>query len=245
MGFNMKILNKKENQITFLAQIEESLANAVRRYFLHVPILAIDEIEISKNDSPLYDEAVAHRTGLVPLKMDKDFKEDAEIELKLSANKQGYVYSNQLAGPVKVVFPGIPLTYLDKDQELEFTAFARIGKGINHIKFSPGFMFYRNVFDIKMEKDCPSEIAEVCPQNVFSSEGGKISIKNPSECDMCEACVDICRKNKKQELLKITPNGELVITVESFGQMDPKEIFKEAINQLKKDLKEVARKVEK
>lgn len=241
----MKLINKKENQIEFTAEIDETLANAIRRYFLHIPILAIDELEISKNDSPLYDEAIAHRTGLIPLKMDKDFKEDAEVEFKLTSDKQGFVYSEQLKGPIKVVYSKIPITYLDSNQELEFTAFAKIGKGIQHIKFSPGFMFYRNMFDIKIEKDCPSDIIEVCPKNIFSSDGNKINIKNPQDCDLCEACVDVCRKKKKQDSIKITPNGELLIGIESYGQLEPKEIFKEAITQLKKDLKDFARKVEK
>ena len=64
----MEIIERKENQITFRAEISDSLANAVRRYINQIPILAIDEVEIYKNDSPLYDETVAHRIGLIPLK---------------------------------------------------------------------------------------------------------------------------------------------------------------------------------
>ena len=71
----MKIINKKNNQMTFSAEIDESLANAIRRYVDQIPILAIDEVEISKNDSPLYDETVAHRIGLIPLKMEKTISE--------------------------------------------------------------------------------------------------------------------------------------------------------------------------
>ena len=71
----MKTINKKNNQITFTANIDESLANAIRRYIDQIPILAVDEVEISKNDSPLYDETVAHRIGMVPLKMDKTIDE--------------------------------------------------------------------------------------------------------------------------------------------------------------------------
>jgi len=51
----MKLIEKKKNQITFTAEIDESLANAVRRYLDQIPILAIDEVDISKNDSALYD----------------------------------------------------------------------------------------------------------------------------------------------------------------------------------------------
>jgi DNA-directed RNA polymerase alpha subunit len=73
----MKVITKKNNQITFSAEVDESLANAVRRYVDQIPILAVDEVEISKNDSPLYDETVAHRIGMIPLKMDKSMDERA------------------------------------------------------------------------------------------------------------------------------------------------------------------------
>jgi len=46
----MKVIDKKKNQITFSAEIDESLANAIRRYVGHIPVLAIDEVEIIKNE---------------------------------------------------------------------------------------------------------------------------------------------------------------------------------------------------
>ena len=70
----MKQIEKNENKIVFETEIEDSLANAIRRYVNHVPTLAIDEIEITKNDSPLYDEMIANRIGLIPLKSEKSGK---------------------------------------------------------------------------------------------------------------------------------------------------------------------------
>jgi DNA-directed RNA polymerase alpha subunit len=43
--------------------------------------------------------------------------------------------------------------------------------------------------------------------------------------------------------IELTPSKELVITVESFGQISEEEIFKRAIKTLKDDLKEFAKKV--
>ena len=78
----MKSIEKKENQITFGADIDESLANAIRRYISEIPILAVEEIEIYKNDSPLYDETIAHRIGLIPLKMEKSMAEKTETKFQ-------------------------------------------------------------------------------------------------------------------------------------------------------------------
>jgi len=239
----MKIIDKKNQQITFSAEIDESLANAIRRYVDQIPILAIDEVEISKNDSPLYDETIAHRLGLVPLKMDKTVSEKGE-ELTLIAKKEGMVYSEELKGKVKPVYDKIPITLLKEGQELEILASAKVGKGSNHTKFSPGIMFYRNLTKIKVDKDCPKEVVNACPKKVFSLEGGKVSVADEEKCDMCEVCTDLCRKMGKSSI-QLVPSEELVITVESFGQITEEEIFKRAIKILQEDLEEVAKKISK
>ena len=61
---------------------------------------------------------------------------------------------------------------------------------------------------------------------------------------MCEVCTDYCTKVGKNSI-ELTPTEELLITVESFGQISEEEIFKRAIEVLKDDLKEVAKKIAK
>ncbi len=240
----MKIIEKKDNQITFSSELDESLANAIRRYVDQIPILAIDDVEISKNDSPLYDETIAHRLGLVPLKMDKATNEKTVEEITLVAKKDGTIYSEEMKGKVKSVYDKIPITILKKGQELEILATARVGKGSNHTKFSPGLMFYRNLIKVKVDKDCPKEVINACPKNVFGLENGKVSVIDENKCDMCEACVDLCRKMGKNSI-ELVPTGDLVITIESFGQISEEDIFKRAIKILKEDLEEVSKKISK
>jgi len=238
----MKIINKKDNQITFVAEIDESLANAIRRCLNQIPIIAIDEVKISKNDSPLYDETIAHRIGLIPLKMDKLMNQKTVVKLKLSVKKEGRVYSEELVGGLKVVYDKIPITSLKKGQELELVAIAKVGKGIKHSKFSPGLMFYRNVVNIKIDKDCPQEVVGICPQKILKVENGKIIAEDNYKCNMCEVCVELCEKQRKDSI-KLIPTKELVITLESFGQLTIEEILKRSIKELKKDLTEVSKKI--
>jgi hypothetical protein len=47
-----------------------------------IPVLAVDSIEVSKNDSMLYDEMLALRIGLIPLKADKTFALPEECTCK-------------------------------------------------------------------------------------------------------------------------------------------------------------------
>ncbi|MBD3247656.1 hypothetical protein GF378_03505, partial [Candidatus Pacearchaeota archaeon] len=148
----MDTISRQPNKVIFKTEADQSLINAIRRYVNQIPILAIDEVEISKNGSALYDEVVAHRTGLVPLKMEKGKTKNSTATLKLSSKKEGSVKSGEIKGSVEPVYDDIPITFLDKNQEIELVANVRAGKGVEHVKFSPGLLFYRNITEISLDK---------------------------------------------------------------------------------------------
>ena len=247
----VKIIQKDKEKLIFSAEMSESFANAMRRSALEVPVLAIDEVEIYKNDSALYDEIIAHRLGLVPLKMEKDMnlKEDCTcdgkgcgkctVELKMQAKGPGVVHSKELKGKADIVFGDMPITLLREDQEIELVATAILGKGTEHAKFSPGLVYYRNLADIET-KNCNAcdECVKACPRGLLQLDGKKVAVKDVWKCDMCNACVESCKENG-DESLKVISSGEIVYFVESFGQMDPKEIFIESVKALKSNLKQV------
>ncbi len=237
----MEIIEKSENQMTFKGKINESLANAIRRYLNQILVLAIDEVEIYKNDSPLYDETIAHRMGLIPIKTDKAVKKDSEMDMKLDVKGPGFVYSGDISGDPGVVYKGIPITHLNEGLELQIVSTVRPGKGVTHSKFSPGLLFYRDVLEISVDEDLQEEIKKVCPENDIKKEGKKIKIIDDRKKEVSDVCEQIVKEKGKS--LEITPKEELVISIESFGQMDVKDIFKNSIKALKKDLSEISKKL--
>tara|TARA_Y100000310_G_scaffold174669_2_gene174758 strand:+ start:33089 stop:33805 length:717 start_codon:yes stop_codon:yes gene_type:complete len=237
----MEIINKTENQIVFKSDMKDSLANAIRRYLNEISVLAIDEVEISKNNSPLYDETIAHRLGLIPLKTDKSSTEKKEIKLKLAYKKEGFVGSGELKGNAQVVYDKIPITFLDKDQELSLTATAKLGKGVEHSKFNPGLIFYRNVSEIALDKEFMEDVKSACPEASIKEKDGKIVVVDDGLKEVCDVVESIAES--KGKTAEIVPKGELIVTLESFGQLDNKEIFKGAVDELKKDLSEVSKKL--
>jgi len=252
----IKTILKDKEKVIFETDIKEGLANAIRRSALEIPILAIEEVEVLKNDSALYDEIIAHRLGLIPLVMEKTITEKEKctckgkgcakcsVDLKIKTKGPCTVYSKELKGRVKSVYEEIPIVILEKDQELELVAKAKLGKGIDHAKFSSGLVYYRNLAKISIDKECGVEecksCVDACPKDVLKIENNKIQIKNIDKCDLCEACVEECKKLGK-ECIKVEKDENLIFFIESWGQIEAKEIFNKAIISLNDNLKSLGK----
>jgi DNA-directed RNA polymerase subunit D len=223
----MENIIKGENKFTFKAEIEDSLVNAIRRYVGQIQIAAIDEVEISKNDSPLYDETLAHRLGLVPLKQSAK----KEGKLKLSSQDKGMIYSGSLKGDFEVVYNKIPLTLLSEGQEIEISANIKMGKGQDHAKFSPGIMNYRQASEIYTDKELAEKIKSAFPNIEIKQKGDKLLIVDNKEKEITDICEGLAEKYGRK--IEVKPTNDIIISIESFGQIDAKSIFTKSIEALK------------
>eukprot|EP01096_Ripella_sp_DP13-Kostka_P002824 TRINITY_DN13983_c0_g1_i1.p1 TRINITY_DN13983_c0_g1~~TRINITY_DN13983_c0_g1_i1.p1 ORF type:complete len:293 (-),score=94.48 TRINITY_DN13983_c0_g1_i1:6-884(-) len=63
-------LNKEQRKMTFLIEnINLALANSLRRIMLsEIPTVAIHLVDVIQNGTPLFDEFITHRLGLIPIK---------------------------------------------------------------------------------------------------------------------------------------------------------------------------------
>ena len=230
------MIEKTQEKVTFVSDMNVSLANAIRRSVNEIPILAVDEADIYKNDSVLYDEIIAHRLGLIPLKNQK-MKADQTIEMKLKVKGKEEI-REILAGELgdSVVYPEMPIVLIGEGQEVEIVARAKVGKGITHAKFSPGIIFYKHLAKIKIASDSEkqSELAEIYPE-VFDMFGEKVKVKNAAACDLDQEDM------KDYPGITIVFDNNLVFTIESWGQMDAKDMFAEACKALKGNLSEVSK----
>ena len=52
--------DKEKQKLSFVSDMPISLANAIRRSVLEIPIMAVDEVEIIKNDSALSSTYTIH-----------------------------------------------------------------------------------------------------------------------------------------------------------------------------------------
>jgi len=251
----MKIEKTSEtgNKINFtINEFDASTANALRRSIFEIPTVAIDTVEFYKNDSALYDEMIAHRLGLLPLKTGVSMNErercsckgkgcaKCAASLKLKAKGPKTVYASDMkAKGVEIIYPEMPIVLLAADQELELTAEARLGKGKEHTKFNPGILWYNLIAEIK---------------EIKTAEKGKKTVKvSPKEFELIKQnksrlIPDLINETAECDgkFLEISSkNSEFSFFIESFGQIKPKDIFIEAVNALDLNLEELEKAVKK
>jgi DNA-directed RNA polymerase subunit D len=155
---SVKVLEADQNNVKLKFEgFELSYLNSVRRISLaELPVLAIDDVVILENTSPVYDEVVAHRLGLIPLITPVDkypLPEECDcnspsgcpkcrVMIVLDAvatNIARTVYSGELVAPedpsVRPVSDKIPIVRLAPNQRIKIEAYAKMGRGRDHAKW--------------------------------------------------------------------------------------------------------------
>ena len=183
-----------EELIVIFEKTHPTIVNSIRRTILDdVPTLAIDDVEIVKNDSGMFDEIIAHRLGLLPLKTPLDtynFKSECkcggigcslcEVKLSLKKEEPGYVYASDLKSNDPEVYPvygETPIVKLFGNQVLELNCVAVLGKGRNHAKWAPAHSYLSNDEDNKIllhiesfgqleNKDIYNKAVEILKENL-------------------------------------------------------------------------------
>ncbi|MCD4666257.1 DNA-directed RNA polymerase subunit D [archaeon] len=248
----IKVLEKKENELVFtISGIDEVFANTLRRLIVsEVPTLAIETVTFTKNNSPLYDEIIAHRLGLVPIKTDlksynlydpeKKKSPTNQLNLTLEVKGPGTVTAGDLKSqdPKCIpVYPELTITELLKDQKLTLEAEAVLNKGKVHMKFSPGLVYYKHYPEISSKNH--ETLIKKLPEDLFKLEGKKITIKDLNKIDAAEKHL----LDNKAEVNYA--KDKFIFFIESWGQLSPKVMLNKALEILDDKLTEFEKKLEK
>jgi DNA-directed RNA polymerase I and III subunit RPAC1 len=86
--FTCNIISLSPIELEFdLIGVDASIANALRRFIIaEVPSICIEEVYSVINDGVMQDEVLAHRLGLIPLKIDArhfDYKSGEKTDLSM------------------------------------------------------------------------------------------------------------------------------------------------------------------
>jgi len=220
-----------------------------------VPVMAIDDVIIIENNSVLYDEVIAHRLGLIPLKTDLDafvLPEECDCKSELGCSKcrasftlevesvdePVMVYSSDLKGDSTVVPVSgvIPIVKLGPGQRLKLELYAKLGRGLEHAKWQPvsacAYKYLPSVTLTAENLANPEKVIQVCPTDVYiPNPDSKIAIRDELACTLCMDCVEVATPidSKKSFPVKIdSDENAFVFYVESTGCMPSRKIVTEA-----------------
>lgn len=157
---SVTITQQDDEAIISFKDTKNEVINSIRRIIIDdVSTFAIEDVEIMKNETPLYDETLAHRLGLVPLITNlKDYNKRSkcscggvgcslcEVTLTLQTDSNGYVYSGELKSDDPQITPvdtKIPLTKVYGEKGVEIKAKAILGEGREHAKWAPAHVYMK------------------------------------------------------------------------------------------------------
>lgn len=127
----------------------EAVANTLRRAMMtKVPTLAVQHLDVVKNESALFDEILANRVGQVPFTVPDNVEEDDIVNVALKQEGPGTVLAEDLktdndgAEPVN---PETVIVDLNEDQAVEFEAEAELAPGDRHARHQGGTVGYEKV----------------------------------------------------------------------------------------------------
>ncbi|MHA2180107.1 MAG: DNA-directed RNA polymerase subunit D [Promethearchaeota archaeon] len=251
---DIKVLEESEQRLVFVVDgISIEIANAIRRIILsEIPVMAIDEVIVLKNDSPLYDEIIAHRLGMIPLTTDLDaykLPQDCECggfgcslcqvsltcEVINTSNTPLEVYSGDLKSNDPQITPvdsRIPIVKIDKNNQLILEAYASLGKAKEHVKWQAvSNIFYRFYPQIEFDSNkcakCPDRciVSRMCPEKLYDFSNGKtpkLLEDYWKTCTLCKSCEMECPESAVEIRFK---DNTYIFSIESDGVLPFKVIL--------------------
>ncbi len=251
----------KDKASFIISGVELHHVNALRRTLIvEVPKMAIEKVEIHlgsisdedgrtyESTTPLFDEIIAHRLGMIPIPTDLEMLKlhdecscegegCVSCEIMYSLNKRGpcTVYSKDLdpLGDEKLrpKDPDIPIVKLTEDEGILIYATAVLGTGKQHAKWqATQGVGYKPIPDITLnikKQDEYEKCVEACPTDVFKLTKKGLKIAHPENCTICRSCEEIFDTGA----IVVDPNtGRFIFTFETDGAVEPKTALLYALN---------------
>jgi DNA-directed RNA polymerase subunit D len=258
------IVSLTEDTIRFLIEgVDTAFTNTLRRAMIaEVPTMTIEDIFYFDNSSLVPDEILANRLGFTPLKTDLDnyvLPQDCDCDAELGCPKCRAVltldveskddtitvYSGDLFPDDPNIAPAnskIILAKLAKDQAIRFEAYAQLGQGKVHSKWSPVSMcVYQNVSvvpveDIGKAEECISDCGDAA-----TIEGKHLKIVDIKKFESYTSCRELANR---ENIINGLKSDEFLFTVESTGAIPPSRIVSEAVKILKNKLETLTKKID-
>lgn len=258
----LKLINRPHKYYAefYIDGVTVEFLNALRRAILvEVPTLAIHEVYIHMNNSVLYDEELALRLSLIPLKADPkdvdilgkcrdiekmDLSQLTECTARLRLKKKNNtdkiitIYSGEIEPidkkSVRPVYDKIPIVKLGPGQEIDVEMIAKVGKGKDHAKWMPvSSLGYKPIPSIVVRDSTNCKDCDACikacPKGILKKKDDKPVLEGVA-LYLCD--LDrICVRSCPNRVLSLeTSDSQFIFRIESVGQHDIEDIIIAALD---------------
>jgi DNA-directed RNA polymerase subunit D len=249
----IKILKKKGDVLAFVLEgSTPAFANALRRIMVsEIPTLAIKWVDFHDNSSVMFDEMIAHRLSMIPLKFDPgkfNVPDECRCEGKgcslcqvvfaLQKTGPGIAYSGDMKSSNKGVKPiddRFPIVELLKGHRIELEAVAHLGLGKSHARWqaaNASYQYYPEI--ISGECKNASRVVSECPTGALKLKYKKVEFDDPVLCNLCRKCEEVCTGDLK---VRGDPT-RFIFRVESVSGLEPAYIVEKAAEVLQQKAEE-------
>jgi DNA-directed RNA polymerase subunit D len=269
----IKILEKKEDSLRLLlSQTDPSYVNALRRVLIaDVPKMAIEDVEFHlgpiraedgkeyESVSPLFDEIIAHRLGLVPIPTDLGLynqRQDCPSCHGEGCPSCTIIYSINKRGPGVVTSAdlepigdpklrpkdqGIPIVELSDGQAILIYATAQLGTGKDHAKWQAtqgvGHQYYPVLKAGSKNLDAFDPEVPFCTSHMVTTALEDEVVELPSDCKVCKRFMD----TYKVDSVKVSNDPtRIILQFETDGTIGAKEALAKALELLAQRFSDVA-----
>ncbi len=245
-----------EKAVLEIDNVEPYFINALRRIMLaDLPKLAIDDVIIYDNTSPLFDEIIAHRLGLVPIPTDLSLLTfrtsctcngagcpSCTVRYTLSKEGKGMVYSGDLQPEEKsfaIEKDTVPIVELAEDQRIILEVEAILGRGKENAKWqpvqAPRFVMIPEITFDEKKQDEVKEFIEKLPKGIVEIKKNKLELKDINQLPVLESYID----TEDVDFITVTRNpNKYIFAYETDGALSAKNALEESINILLAKYKE-------
>jgi len=268
----MEIVFSARDENTARFQLEgctTAFANSLRRAMIgEVPTLAIEHVKIYDNTSALFDEMLAHRLGLIPIRSGDTRLvprsrctcggagcPGCSVIFTMSVEGPGVVYSRDLISQdpgIVPADPAIPIVKLIRDQKVVLEARAVLSSGSEHAKWQPttacGYKLYP-VLTISSQCDACGQCVDQCPRDILEIRNGLVAVREGKleDCSLCRLCERACMNTgigDEPAIVVTADETRFLFVVEGDGSLPFRQIIGQALEYIRTQSDELSAQVQ-
>ena len=252
---------KEKKAVLKIEDVKPYFINSIRRILLsELPKLAVEDVVIYDNTSPLFDEIIAHRLGLIPIPTDLsllNFRDkcvckgegcpNCTVRYTLSKEGEGMVYSGDLEPEDKkwaIKEDKIPIVELFGDQRLILEVEAILGRGKEHAKWqpvqAPGYMAIPHIEFDEKKIDEVKDFVKTLPEGIVEFKNDKLEFIDIKKTPVFESYLD----EKGIDFIKVKRDyTKFIFSFETDGSLTAKDALTESAKILENKYKEFSEKL--